>query len=77
GEPSRKALIVDLSDARLRGRSVGLYYLIRSVTIAPAAAIGGLLWSTSPALPFFVAAATGFAGTIVFASTVREEHAAA
>lgn len=70
GEPSRKALIVDLVDAQMRGRSVGLYYLIRSLAIAPAAMIGGLLWRISPAIPFYTAAAAGVAGTIVFLWTV-------
>ena len=34
GEPSRKALIVDLAEPTMRARTVGLYYLIRSVAIA-------------------------------------------
>jgi hypothetical protein len=33
----------------------GVYYLIRSVTIAPAAFIGGLLREVTPALPFWLA----------------------
>lgn len=66
GEPSRKALIVDLVEAELRGRSVGLYYLIRSLAISPAALIGGLLWNVNPSLPFFVAAASGLLGTALF-----------
>src|SRR6185436_17630736 len=45
GEPARKAMIVDLVRPSLRARSIGLYYLIRSVSIAPAAFIGGMLWS--------------------------------
>jgi MFS family permease len=73
GEPSRKALIVDLADPALRGRSVGLYYLIRGATIAPAAAVGGFLWRISPHLPFLLATAIGLVGTAVFALTVREE----
>jgi len=44
GEPSRKAMIVDFAEPHLRAQTVGLYYLIRSLTITPAAAIGGLLW---------------------------------
>src|SRR5207244_8643615 len=43
-EPSRKALIVDLVQPSVRARSIGLYYLVRSVAIAPAAVVGGLLW---------------------------------
>ena len=41
GEPSRKAMIVDFAVPHLRARTVGLYYLIRSLSISPAAAIGG------------------------------------
>jgi MFS family permease len=75
GEPSRKALIVDFAQPALRARSVGLYYLIRSVAIAPAAFIGGVLWERQPALPFFTALGIGIVGTIVFSFTVSEEHA--
>lgn len=75
GEPARKALIIDLAEPALRARVVGLYYLGRSVAIAPAAFIGGLLWKISPVIPFYVAAAIGAIGVIVFALTVREEQA--
>jgi MFS family permease len=75
GEPARKALIVGFARPHLRARSVGLYYLIRSVAIAPAAFIGGLLWQLSPSAPFFVAAAIGLAGTLVFIVTVDEQDA--
>ncbi len=63
GEPARKALIVDLSDSRARGRTVGLYYAIRGFSVAGAAAVGGALWTVSPSLTFFASAALGFAGT--------------
>lgn len=75
GEPSRKAMIVDFAREDLRARSVGLYYLIRSLSITPAAAIGGLLWQISPAVPFVVAGVIGIVGTIVFALTVEEKYA--
>ena len=75
GEPSRKAMILDFSHDDLRARSVGLYYLIRSLSITPAAAIGGLLWKLAPQTPFFVAGAIGIIGTIVFAFTVEEKYA--
>ena len=71
GEPARKALIVDLAVPHLRARSVGLYYLVRSLSIAPAAFVGGLLWSQDPTLPFVLAGCFGVAGTVVFAVTVR------
>ena len=75
GEPARKALIVDLAVPAVRARSVGLYYLVRSVAITPAAFVGGLLWQVSPALPFWVAGAVGLAGVAVFALTVEERYA--
>ena len=75
GEPSRKALIVDFAQPELRARTVGLYYLIRSVAIAPAAFTGGVLWEVRPSLPFFVALIVGILGTILFTFTVAEEHA--
>jgi len=75
GEPSRKAMIVDFARDNLRARSVGLYYLIRSLSITPAAAIGGLLWKITPQTPFVVAGAIGIIGTIVFAATVEERYA--
>ena len=75
GEPARKALIVDLSAPSLRARSIGLYYLIRSLTIAPAAFIGGLLWEVTPALPFWMAGLVGLVGVVVFAVTVEERYA--
>jgi len=75
GEPSRKAMIVDSARDDLRARSVGLYYLIRSLSITPAAAIGGLLWKISPSVPFVVAGVIGLIGTIVFTLTVEERYA--
>ena len=75
GEPSRKALIVDLAEPAIRARVVGLYYLIRSVAIAPAAFAGAILWERHPSDPFLTAFAIGLAGTFLFALTVREEHA--
>lgn len=75
GEPSRKAMIVDFAQDNLRARSVGLYYLVRSLSITPAAAIGGLLWKVTPQLPFLVAGVIGILGTVVFTLTVEEKFA--
>jgi len=75
GEPSRKAMIVDFAEPDKRARSVGLYYLIRSLSITPAALIGGLLWKLAPAAPFVAAGVVGLLGTAVFALTVEEEYA--
>jgi MFS family permease len=75
GEPARKAMIVDLVRPSLRARSIGLYYLIRSVTIAPAAFVGGVLWSVAPGLPFWMAGAIGLVSVGVFTATVEERDA--
>lgn len=75
GEPARKAMIVDFARDDLRARSVGLYYLVRSLSITPAAAIGGILWKIAPQVPFTTAGIIGFAGTLVFALTVEERYA--
>ena len=75
GEPARKALIIDLAAPSLRGRVVGLYYLVRSLAIAPAAFVGGLLWRSSPQLPFYIAAAFGAVGVVVFTRSVHEQAA--
>ena len=75
GEPSRKAMIVDLVQDNTRARSVGLYYLARSLSITPAAAIGGLLWKVGPQVPFVTAGIIGIVGTLVFAVTVEERYA--
>lgn len=75
GEPARKAMIVDFAQDNVRARSVGLYYLVRSLSITPAAAIGGLLWNIAPEVPFVVAGVIGLIGTVVFAVTVEEKYA--
>jgi MFS family permease len=75
GEPSRKAMIVDFAEPHLRARTVGLYYLIRSLTITPAAVIGGLLWNVAPEVPFLIAGVVGIIGVFVFAITVEERYA--
>jgi MFS family permease len=76
GEPARKALILDLVPDGARARGVGLYYLIRSLAITPAAVTGGVLWKVAPQVPFLVAGAIGLIGTAVFAGTVEERYAA-
>ena len=68
-------MIVDFVRPTLRARSIGLYYLIRSVAIAPAAFIGGALWKVAPAAPFWVASIFGLIGVVVFAATVDERYA--
>src|SRR6266542_4893175 len=74
GEPSRKAMILDFAQENIRARSVGLYYLVRSLSITPAAAIGGLLWRIAPEVPFVTAGIIGLVGTLVFAVTVEARY---
>jgi len=76
GEPARKAMIVDLAAPHRRARTVGVYYLVRGLAVSPAAALGGLLWSARPSLPFMVAGAFGLAGALTFAATVPPDAAA-
>ena len=68
GEPPRKALIVDLSPADARGRSVGLFYLVRGLVVTPAAYFGALLWRVSPALTFWVSAGAAASGLVFYAA---------
>lgn len=66
GEPTRKAMILELSVAGAEARSFGLYYFIRDMIVSVAAFMGGFLWKISPELNFFTAFAAGLAGTIYF-----------
>lgn len=75
GEPARKAMIVDFAAAHARGRTVGLYYLIRGLAITPSALLGSWLWQVSPMSTFLVAGILGMLGTLVFAATVAEQYA--
>ena len=68
-------MIVDLAHDNIRARSVGLYYLVSSLSITPAAAIGGLLWKIAPQVPFVAASVIGLVGTAVFIMTVEERYA--
>lgn len=76
GEPSRKAMIVGFAQQQMRARTVGLYYLVRSLSITPASLIGGLLWKLRPETPFVTAGIIGVLGTLLFALTVEEQSAA-
>jgi MFS family permease len=68
GEPARKALIVDLARESVRGRAIGLYYLLRNLSVFPTALVGGLIWSTlGPQWVFFVAFGIGSLGFLVYA----------
>ena len=66
GEPSRKAMIVDLAGESSRGSEVGLYYSIRGFVVMPGSLIGAALWSSSPILPFLVGSSIAWAGLVIF-----------
>lgn len=72
GEPTRKALIMDLAPEGRKAAMFGLYYLIRDVLVAFAAFGGALLWRVSPKLNLEVAFAFGIAGTLWFAWKGRD-----
>ncbi len=67
GEPTRKAMIVDLSILGAQARTVGVYYFLRDFIVAFVAFLGGWLWMISPAVNLWVATGFGLIGTVVFA----------
>ena len=69
GEPTRKALIIDLAVPGREAATFGTYYLFRDAVVAVAAFGGSLLWLISPATNFLVAAGFGLTGTLWFALT--------
>lgn len=66
GEPTRKAIILDLSPRDAKARGFGLYYFIRDSIVSFAALFGGWLWQESPAINLFSASVFGCAGTLYF-----------
>jgi MFS family permease len=67
GEPTRKALILDLAPESCKAGMYGLYYFMRDVCVSVAAFGGAFLWQISPATNLIVAFAFGVLGTIAFA----------
>ena len=72
GEPTRKALIVDLSPEGRQAATFGAYYLARDVIVSVAAFGGALLWEISPATNFLTAFGFGVIGTVWFAAKGRD-----
>jgi MFS family permease len=66
GEPTRKAMIMDLAPEGRKAAMFGLYYLVRDVIVAFAAFGGALLWRVSPEVNLLVAFGFGVLGTIWF-----------
>ncbi|HPH97108.1 MAG TPA: MFS transporter [Anaerolineaceae bacterium] len=67
GEPTRKALIMDLAPEGQQAAMFGLYYLLRDVVVSLAAFSAGFLWNISPQVAFLTAFGFGLAGTLFFA----------
>ncbi len=72
GEPTRKALIMDLAPEGRKAAMFGLYYLVRDVLVAFAAFGGALLWRISPQTNLTVACGFGILGTLWFAWRGRD-----
>ncbi len=72
GEPTRKALILDLAPEGKKAGIFGLYYLIRDVIVSLAAFGGAFLWKISPQTNFIVAFGFGLLGTFMFWRFGRE-----
>lgn len=72
GEPTRKALIMDLSPEGKQASMFGLYYLLRDVVVSVAAFGGAFLWMISPATNFLAAFGFGALGTLWFALRGRD-----
>jgi MFS family permease len=72
GEPTRKALIMDLAPDYCKAGMFGLYYLIRDTVVSLAALGGAFLWQISPQTNLMAAFVCGVIGTIGFAVFGRD-----
>jgi MFS family permease len=72
GEPTRKALIMDLAPENCKAGMFGLYYLIRDVLVSVAALGGAFLWQVSAQANFISAFLFGAVGTLGFALFGRD-----
>lgn len=77
GEPTRKALIMDLAPEDAKAATFGTYYFVRDVIVSLAAFSSALLWNIAPQANFLVAAGFGVAGTILFAVFGRDINSTA
>ncbi len=72
GEPTRKALIMDLSPDSCKAGMFGLYYLVRDVVVSLAALGGAFLWQISPEVNLVTAFVFGVIGTAGYAAFGRD-----
>ncbi len=66
GEPTRKALIMDLAPQNRKAGMFGLYYLLRDMVVSLAAFGGAFLWIIGPEVNLLVAFGFGVLGTCWF-----------
>ena len=72
GEPTRKALIMDLAPEHRKAAMFGLYYLLRDAVVSLAAFGGALLWMISPEVNLLCAFGFGVLGTAFFVIRGRD-----
>ncbi|MGD8561819.1 MAG: MFS transporter [Desulfarculaceae bacterium] len=72
GEPTRKALIMDLAPEDRKAATFGFYYLLRDTVVSVAAFGGAFLWLIDPLANFLAAFFCGLAGTVFFALKGRD-----
>ena len=66
GEPTRKALIMDLAPENRKAGMFGLYYLLRDLVVSVAAFGGAYLWIIGPEVNLWVASGFGVLGSCWF-----------
>ncbi len=72
GEPTRKALIMELAPEDCKAAMFGFYYLSRDMVVSLAAFGGAFLWIKSPAVNLFTAFAFGIIGALWFSFFGRD-----
>jgi MFS family permease len=73
GEPTRKALIMQLAPPDRKAASFGAYYLFRDSVVSLAALGGAFLWDLSPTVNMLAACGSGVSGAIWFSVFGRED----
>lgn len=72
GEPTRKALIMDLAPEDRKAAMFGTYYLFRDIVVGVGAGAGAFLWQVGPQANLLAASACGLVGTLWFAIYGRD-----
>jgi len=73
GEPTRKALIMQLAPENRKAAAFGTYYLFRDIVVSLSAFGGAFLWRMSPSTNFLSAFAFGILGAIWFVIFGRDQ----